>query len=59
MIFSVAIIDDIYQDKSNLWRNIHIILNCLALILFIGQGITGVRDIYEIGLYTSHQLNNR
>ena len=52
MVFSIAIIDDIYRDKSNLWRNIHIILNCLALLLFIGQGITGVRDIYEIGLYT-------
>ncbi|MBL1210029.1 DUF4079 domain-containing protein [Geminocystis sp. GBBB08] len=53
MIFSVAIIEDIYRDKSNKWRNIHIILNCLALLLFIGQGITGLRDLFEIGLWTS------
>lgn len=52
MIFSVAIIDDIYRDRSNKWRNIHIILNCLALLLFIGQGFTGARDLFEIGLWT-------
>ena len=51
MIFSVAIIDNIYRDKSLKWRNIHIILNCLALLLFLGQGITGSRDLFEIGLY--------
>ncbi|MEA5536568.1 DUF4079 domain-containing protein [Crocosphaera sp. XPORK-15E] len=49
MIFSLAIIEDIYQDRSNRWRNIHIILNCFALLLFIGQGITGTRDLLEIG----------
>ena len=48
MIFSVAIIEDIYKDRSNRWRNAHIILNCFALLLFIGQGITGVRDLLEI-----------
>ncbi|BAQ63542.1 DUF4079 domain-containing protein [Geminocystis sp. NIES-3709] len=52
MIFSVAIIDDIYRDKSHKWRNVHIILNCLALLLFIGQAITGARDLFEIGLWT-------
>ncbi|AFZ55121.1 DUF4079 domain-containing protein [Cyanobacterium aponinum UTEX 3222] len=52
MIFSVAIIDDIYRDKSLKWRNIHIILNCLALLLFIGQGYTGARDLFEIGLWS-------
>lgn len=52
MIFSVAIIDDIYRDKSLQWRNIHIILNCLALLLFIGQGYTGARDLFEIGLWS-------
>ena len=46
-------IDDIYRDKSNLWRNIHIILSCLALLLFIGQGMTGSRDLFEIGLYAT------
>lgn len=53
MIFSLAIIEEIYRDRSNLWRNIHIILNCFALLLFIGQGMTGTRDLFEIGLYAS------
>lgn len=48
MIFSLAIIDDIYRDRTNTWRNVHIILNCLALLLFIGQGLTGARDLLEI-----------
>lgn len=51
MVFSLAIIEDIYQDKSNRWRNIHIILNCFALLLFMGQGITGTRDLLEIGKF--------
>lgn len=51
MIFSLAIIEDIYQDKSHRWRNVHIILNCFALLLFMGQGITGTRDLLEIGKY--------
>lgn len=48
MIFSVAIVQDIYQDKSNRWRTVHIILNCLALLLFLGQGFTGTRDLLDI-----------
>ena len=48
MIFSLAIVEDIYKDRSNRWRNAHIILSCFALLLFIGQGITGVRDLLEI-----------
>ncbi len=51
MIFSLAIVEEIYKDKSNRWRNIHIILNCFALLLFMGQGITGTRDLLEIGKY--------
>ena len=50
MIFSLAIIQDIYQDKSNRWRNTHIILNSIALLFFIGQGFTGTRDLLEIPL---------
>ena len=46
MIFSIAILDDIYRSLT--MRNIHIILNCFALLLFIGQGITGARDLLEI-----------
>ena len=46
MIASIAIVDDIYRSIT--MRNIHIILNCLALLLFVGQGITGARDLLEI-----------
>ncbi|BBC25328.1 DUF4079 domain-containing protein [Pseudanabaena sp. ABRG5-3] len=48
MIISVAIAQDIYKDKSDRWRTAHIILNCLALLLFLGQGITGARDLLDI-----------
>lgn len=51
MVFSLAIVEEIYKDKSNRWRNIHIVLNCFALLLFMGQGITGARDLLEIGKY--------
>lgn len=51
MIFSLAIVEDIYQDRSHRWRYIHITLNCLALLLFVGQGITGTRDLLEIGMF--------
>ncbi|AVH62985.1 DUF4079 domain-containing protein [Nostoc sp. 'Peltigera membranacea cyanobiont' N6] len=50
MIFSLAIVPDIYQDKSHRWRIVHTILNCIALLLFIGQGMTGTRDLLEIPL---------
>jgi len=48
MIFSVAILPNIYQDRSNRWRYTHVVLNLFALLLFIGQGLTGVRDLLEI-----------
>ena len=48
MIFSLAIIEDIYKDRSNRWRKVHMSLNCFAILLFIGQGITGARDLLEI-----------
>lgn len=50
MIFSLAIVPEIYKDKSHRWRVIHTILNCIALLLFIGQGMTGTRDLLEIPL---------
>jgi len=50
MIFSLAIVQDIYQDRSQRWRKVHIILNCVALLLFLGQGVTGARDLLEIPL---------
>ncbi|WP_081942772.1 DUF4079 domain-containing protein [Myxosarcina sp. GI1] len=50
MIFSVAIVEDIYKDRKNRWRYAHVALNCFALLLFIGQGITGTRDLLEVPL---------
>jgi MFS family permease len=50
MIISLAILRDIYQDKTHGWRRVHIILNSLALLLFIGQGITGAQSLLEIPL---------
>ncbi|BAZ09137.1 hypothetical protein NIES4071_09430 [Calothrix sp. NIES-4071] len=50
MIFSVAIVPDIYQDRKNRWRNVHIILNTIALVLFIVQASLGARDLLEIPL---------
>ena len=51
MILSVAILPEIYKSKK--WRNVHIILNIIAFFLFVGLGITGARDIFEIALYQS------
>ena len=50
MVFSLAIIEDIYKDRSNRWRTVHVILNSIAVLLFLGQGITGTRDLLEIPL---------
>jgi Protein of unknown function (DUF4079) len=50
MVFSLAIMPDIYQDRSNRWRIVHAVLNSIALLLFVGQGLTGTRDLLEIPL---------
>jgi Protein of unknown function (DUF4079) len=50
MIFSLAILPDIYKDKTNRWRKVHIILNSIALLIFIGQGITGTLSLLEVPL---------
>lgn len=50
MIFSLAIVPDIYRDRSHTWRKAHTLLNCVALLLFLAQGITGARDLLEIPL---------
>ncbi|MBR8836915.1 MAG: DUF4079 domain-containing protein [Stigonema ocellatum SAG 48.90 = DSM 106950] len=50
MIFSLAILPDIYQDRTNRWRKVHITLNCIALLVFLGQGITGTQALLEIPL---------
>jgi Protein of unknown function (DUF4079) len=48
MIFSLAILPEIYKDKTNFWRKIHITLNCIALLIFLGQGIIGSQVLLEI-----------
>ena len=53
MIISLAVVQEIYKDKSQKWRKAHIILNIIATALFIGQGFTGVRDIAEIAFYSA------
>ncbi|HEY9647955.1 MAG TPA: DUF4079 domain-containing protein [Chroococcidiopsis sp.] len=50
MIFSLAIVQDIYQDRKNRWRTAHVVLNSIALLLFISQAFTGTRDLLEIPL---------
>lgn len=49
MIFALAILPEIYQSKR--WRTVHVVLNSIALLLFISQGITGTRDLLEIPLH--------
>ena len=50
MICALAMLPEIHRDRTNRWRNTHIILNCIALFFFIIQGLTGVRDLLEISL---------
>lgn len=50
MIFSLAIVPDIYRDRAHRWRRVHTVLNCIALLLFVGQAWTGTRDLLEIPL---------
>ncbi|MDX1976346.1 MAG: DUF4079 domain-containing protein [Pseudanabaenaceae cyanobacterium bins.68] len=48
MIFSLAIIQEIYRNRT--WRNAHTIINCVAVLLFLFQGLSGARDLLEIPL---------
>lgn len=50
MIFSLAILPEIYKDKTNFWRKVHIAANCAALLLFFGLGMTGTLSLLEIPL---------
>ena len=50
MLASLAMLPEIYRDKTQRWRKAHIALNCLAVLLFVGQGFTGARDLLEIPL---------
>jgi MFS family permease len=51
MVLSLAVVSDIYQDRQKRWRRAHAFLNVIATLLFMGQGFTGARDLFEIGLY--------
>ncbi len=48
MIFSLAILREIYQNHR--WRTVHIVLNSVALLIFMGQGITGAQSLLEVPL---------
>lgn len=48
MVISVAALPEIYKSKA--WRRSHIALNVIALLLFVGMGVTGTRDLLEITL---------
>jgi MFS family permease len=50
MIFSLAIVREIYQDRTHRWRAIHIAVNSFALLLFIGQAFTGTQALLEVPL---------
>jgi hypothetical protein len=53
MIFSLAIAPDIYsrdKEKALTWRRVHTALNTIALLFFVGQALTGPRDLLEIPL---------
>jgi hypothetical protein len=49
MIFALATLPEIYKSKK--WRLAHALLNSVAVLLFMSQGITGVRDLLEIPLH--------
>jgi MFS family permease len=51
MIISLTILREIYQDRTHRWRTVHIVLNSVALLLFIGQGITGTQALLEVPLH--------
>jgi MFS family permease len=51
MIISLTILREIYQDRTHRWRTVHIVLNSIALLLFIGQGITGTQALLEVPLH--------
>lgn len=48
MIFALATLPEIQRFPR--WRILHIVLNVAAALLFLGQGVTGTRDLLEIPL---------
>ncbi len=59
MIFSLAILPDIYKDKTNRWRTVHITLNSIAALMFIAQGITGSLALLEVPLSWQESYVNK
>ncbi|MEG4588028.1 DUF4079 domain-containing protein [Microcoleus sp. MOSTC5] len=49
-VFSRAIAAEIYHARSHRWRKIHTVLNCIALLLFLCQRVTGYRYLLDICL---------
>ncbi|MEG4395362.1 DUF4079 family protein [Microcoleus sp. BROC3] len=48
--FFWAITPEIDRHRSHRWRKLHTVLNCIALLLLLGQRVTGYRDLWEIPL---------
>ncbi len=57
MIVALAMVPEIYRDRTHRWRTAHALLNIFATLLFIGQGITGARDLWEIGFYRAQSAH--
>jgi MFS family permease len=51
VIFSLAILPEIYKDRTNRWRTVHIVFNSIALLLFLGQSVTGTLSLLETPLH--------
>ncbi|MEG3986205.1 DUF4079 domain-containing protein [Microcoleus sp. S28C3] len=49
-VFSRAIAAEIYHARSHRWRKIHNVLNCIVLLLFLCQRVTGYRYLLDICL---------
>ncbi|HLO89235.1 MAG TPA: DUF4079 domain-containing protein [Nostocaceae cyanobacterium] len=59
MIFSLSILPEIYKDKTNFWRKVHITVSCAAMLLFLGLGMTGTLSLLEIPLAWQKQYVNQ
>lgn len=50
MIFSLSIAQSIYQDRTQRWRKVHLVVSGAVALLFLGQAITGTRALLEVPL---------
>lgn len=50
MIFSLSIVQSVYQDRTQRWRTVHIVVSSAVALLFLGQAITGTRALLEVPL---------